>query len=237
MNLSIRRVQPSDAPALTRICLLTGDAGESAEALHSADHQDLLALVYALPYVHPSLASCTSGFVLVSHTEGGGGGGGAADGEVVGYVLYASDTRAFERLAEEAYWPALRARHPLPAAPAPEDRALTAADARMITLLHTTASAFPAATAAVAFAPAHLHIDVLPAAQRRGWGRALVGAVVRELAARGARGVWVGLDPRNAKARAFYARLGFGRVEGAPDSYMGLRFEDWDAGAVRAGGV
>lgn len=245
MPYHIRRALPTDAPALTQICLLTGDAGASAVPLHSSAHQDLLARVYALPYVHPALAAHTFGFVLVAQpinasTEPAGdeaGGDGEAEdaGEkVVGYVLCARDTRAFEAAAEDSYWPAVRSTRPSPPDPLPANSPLTPADARMLRLIHATRSAaYIAHVGCIAFAPAHMHIDLLPEAQGRGFGRALVGRVVEQLESEGARGVWVGMDPRNEKARRFYEKVGFRSIGGAPDSCMGLRVEEWDKAKVK----
>jgi ribosomal protein S18 acetylase RimI-like enzyme len=49
---------------------------------------------------------------------------------------------------------------------------------------------------------------VRPAGRRRGIGRALIGAVAAETAARGRRYVWWVSQRRNAEAQAFYDRLG-----------------------------
>jgi ribosomal protein S18 acetylase RimI-like enzyme len=57
--------------------------------------------------------------------------------------------------------------------------------------------------------PAHLHIDLLPAAQRRGYGRRLIDALRAALAERGVPGLHLSYDPANTSARAFYDRLGF----------------------------
>ncbi|MDO9395272.1 MAG: N-acetyltransferase [Herbiconiux sp.] len=59
--------------------------------------------------------------------------------------------------------------------------------------------------------PAHLHVDLLPVAQGRGIGRALVEHFVTRLErdAPGAGGVHLGVDPANTGALAFYPRLGF----------------------------
>lgn len=67
--------------------------------------------------------------------------------------------------------------------------------------------------------PAHGHIDLLPgSAQGRGIGRAALQLVMDRLAADGARGMHLGVGPRNVKAQAFYRKLGFEHVtgEGAP---------------------
>ncbi len=57
--------------------------------------------------------------------------------------------------------------------------------------------------------PAHLHIDLLPAAQGQGWGKKLIGRLRSELADVGVPGVFAALDAENATARGFYERIGF----------------------------
>ncbi|KAG9118865.1 hypothetical protein FRC07_006413, partial [Ceratobasidium sp. 392] len=59
----IRPVRVEDIPVLGKICLLTADAGQSAESLHN--YPELLGLHYIDPYVKLSPAF---GFVLVSGT-------------------------------------------------------------------------------------------------------------------------------------------------------------------------
>ena len=62
--MHIRHTQPSDAPSLSRICLLTADAGKNGESHHSIP--ELPGLVYAAPYVH---LPYTAGFVLVTDAQ------------------------------------------------------------------------------------------------------------------------------------------------------------------------
>lgn len=268
MPLLIRPATPADGPSLSRICLLTGSAGSSAESLHA--YGELPGLVYALPYVN--VLEWTWGFVLVdtgdktgqgTDAEGGEGerkekrkGEGEGNGErerVLGYILGASDTRMFERTAEQTWYPPLRALYPLEPSPSTTSRERKEADTRYVKLLHAPESA---PEACVEFSPAHMHIDLLPEVQRRGWGKRLVDVAVRcmrglaydadgnvraavaksgnaraegEEGGRKLEGVWLGLDPKNAGARAFYERLGFVGIEGAPENCMGLKFENWKA--------
>jgi hypothetical protein len=72
MPISIRQASVDDAPALSRICLLTADAGKSAEDLHN--FPELPGLLWAVPYVH---LPTTWGFVMVDEING----------EVVGYIV------------------------------------------------------------------------------------------------------------------------------------------------------
>ncbi|KZT26859.1 acyl-CoA N-acyltransferase [Neolentinus lepideus HHB14362 ss-1] len=206
MDISIRPVKASDAPFLSKICLLTGNAGGSAEGLHN--YGELPGLVYAEPYVN---LPTTFGFVMeVNETK-----------DVVGYILGCTDTRLFERAAEEQWWPPLRQKYTVEV-PGRLDE--TAEDQRYLKLLQKMHTA---PEACVKFSPAHLHIDILAEYQRQGWGRKLMDRAVRYLQEQGLDAVWLGLDPRNDNAKKFYTRLGFGDVPGAPEGNMALRFVDW----------
>ncbi|MFW7413606.1 GNAT family N-acetyltransferase [Demequina sp. SO4-18] len=150
--------------------------------------------VYASPYLHGP--SC---FALV-WDEGEG---------AVGYVVGTDDTRAFQDWFVKEWWPSRPPREPrtqgdrwlLPAALDPD---------RML-------------IDAVAQYPAHLHIDLLPAAQGRGAGRALIDAAVAGMRARGVPGVHLAASKANAGAQAFYPRVGFAPVAADHDSVVFAR--------------
>ncbi|KAF8600977.1 hypothetical protein BDV93DRAFT_587074 [Ceratobasidium sp. AG-I] len=108
-KLFIRPVHTDDTPVLYRICLLTADAGQSAEALHH--FPELLGLHYIDPYVKLSPAF---GFVLVSGTTKG-------NEEVLGCLPATPDTRAHEAIAEEQCYPPLRLKYPNNPYPSEED--------------------------------------------------------------------------------------------------------------------
>ncbi|MDN4481097.1 GNAT family N-acetyltransferase [Demequina muriae] len=139
-----------------------------------------IADVYALPYLYGP--GC---FALV-WDEGG---------SAVGYVVGTDDTRAFQDWFVADWWPSRPTREVqteadrwlLPAALDPE---------RMLTDL-------------VDEYPAHLHIDLLPEAQGRGAGRALIEAAVEGLRERGVPGAHLVAAKANAGAQAFYPRVGF----------------------------
>jgi hypothetical protein len=163
-GLTIRRAQAADAPALDRICLLTGDAGQSAVEILPPDAQESLSLLFALPYVDPALTEVTIRYVLARD-----------DGDVIGYVLSAPDTRAFEERANKDYWPQLRKKYPLPAGVDITARDPWSGDdegwesegwpanstvwsRRVVRLIHTAERSMAAQEAAIAFAPAHLSV-------------------------------------------------------------------------------
>ena len=81
------------------------------------------------------------------------------DEEVLGYVLFADDTRAFEDALERDWFPPLRAKYPkftddaLTSLPTYDKAQLSESDKRYISLLHAPGKA---PDACVAFSPAHL---------------------------------------------------------------------------------
>jgi hypothetical protein len=101
-TLFTRPATSADSPAVSRICLLTGDKGQSAEG--NFKNPEMLGLVYAEPYVN---LTTTVGFVLVSKDDED------RVEKVVGYILGAPDTRAYEKEAESVWWPPLREKYPL----------------------------------------------------------------------------------------------------------------------------
>lgn len=157
--------RPADREAVLAICLLTGDAGHDATALHP--DPGALTDRYAAPYL-----DLEPGLAVVAEL----------DGRVVGYVLGTADT---DRFAERF------AGHP-------------SSLSRTERQEHAEALRQPEAAAL----PAHLHIDLLPVAQGRGAGRALIEAFIARLPA-GTPGVHLAVDPANEGALAFYPRVGF----------------------------
>ena len=56
--------------------------------------------------------------------------------------------------------------------------------------------------------PSHLHIDILPRQQGKGFGRKLIETLFAALAAKGSPGVHLFVGARNLTALAFYRRIG-----------------------------
>lgn len=173
-KLSIRPVHIDDTPALYRICLLTADAGESAESLHH--FPELLGLHYIDPYVKLSPAF---GFVLVSNTA-------EEKEEVIGYLLATHDTRRHEAVAEEKCYPPLRVQYPNDPYPAEA----TARDQGVINRIHKP---LIRPQGLIDIAPAHIHINILPQAQRQGWGVKLINHAVEYLKQQGQSGLFLGI--------------------------------------------
>jgi ribosomal protein S18 acetylase RimI-like enzyme len=203
MTITIRPARESDEEALSKICLLTADAGQSAEHLH--DYKELPGLIFAVPYVK---LPTTWGFVMDDDSKPTGE-------NVVGYILGSKDTREFERYASEHWWPNLAKEYPV-------TKAKKEADVKYTKLLENM---FTAADRSIEFSPAHLHIDILPEYQKQGWGRKLIQTAADYLKEEGLPGVWLGIDLRNESAAAFYQKLGFHLIPGANPGNYGLSFK------------
>ncbi len=201
----IRQARPDDEAALYDICLRTGDAGADGSQIF-ADDPDALGRIFVGPYLafEPGLA-----FVL----EDAGG--------VCGYVLGALDSRTFYARYDAEWRPALCARYPMP----PGDPSGWTRVEEVHSWYHASGHFSPEPYDEW---PSHLHIDLLPRVQRRGYGRRLVETLTARLREAGSPGVHLGVRPANGGAIAFYRRLGFveltrrGHGHGAT-LYMGRR--------------
>jgi len=183
--VTIREFRPGDEAAVYDICLRTGASGEDATHLYS--DPELLGHVFAGPYLRlcPGFASVVE-----------------EDGEVLGYVLGAPDTRGFEARCEEEWWPPLRERYPDPVSPKTPD------EQRMHAIHHF----HPAPDSLVEEYPSHLHIDLLPRTQGRGYGRRLMDRLRDQLRRAGSPGLHLGVSPANRRAVGFYEALGLTTV-------------------------
>jgi ribosomal protein S18 acetylase RimI-like enzyme len=182
----IRAFRSGDEAALADVCLRTADAGSDATGV--LDDDALWAEIFVLPYVarHPEFA-----FVVE-----------ADDGRVVGYVVAAPDTRAFEEWFRNEWWPKFAERWPEP----------ESGDTRQDRLVRYAYRRAPGGEPYGDTHPAHLHIDLLPEAQGQGWGRRLIDTLSEALRAAGVPSVHLVASADNAGAVAFYDRLGFSRL-------------------------
>jgi ribosomal protein S18 acetylase RimI-like enzyme len=181
-----RRAVPGDKRAAYQVCLETGDLGGNAEALYR-DDPDALARIFVGPYL-----AFEPDFCLVLED---------ADG-VCGYALGALDSRVFYERYEREWRPALCAQFPDPTG----DPASWTHAQRAHHTYHHPDSFCPEPYEAW---PSHLHIDLLPRAQGRGYGRRLLEQLMDALHRRGSPGVHLGLSALNMRAFGFYIRLGF----------------------------
>ncbi|MFF4255889.1 GNAT family N-acetyltransferase [Streptomyces sp. NPDC001663] len=203
---AIRPYRPEDRPALDDICIRTAHNGQDSRPVYA--DPGILPVIFAAPYVHlePDLA-----FVLDD-----------GQGQAVGYILGTADTPRFVDDYRAKWLPLVAARYPQPSGPP------TTPDDEMIPLLHRPERMIVPEVAAY---PAHLHIDLLPAWQGRGHGRALMRAFLQALQDRGVPAVHLSMVTANTPARAFYDRLGFHEVEvpdPGPVTYLGRTTRELD---------
>lgn len=168
---SIRPAVASDLSSISRICILTSNAGESAE---SYEYPELLSFLYAEPYL--ALPRCFT-FVLV-HAEPDG------TEEILGYIVGTLDTRHFESAIQKDWCPPIRHRYPKHL----YTQCLTAMGRQLIASLYKF-KATPQEIIDVS--EAHVHISLLPQAQRQGWGKKLIGEGVGWLKERGSESLFV----------------------------------------------
>jgi len=189
----IRPYRPADLDALYQICLLTGDDGQDATSRH--DDPRLLGHIVAAPYglFEPSLA------FLAEDTSG-----------VAGYIVGALDSQAFEEVLESNWWPRLRSRYPEPRPGLPAQQRTP--DQRLAHIIHHP---FSTPDDLAALYPSHLHINLLPRLQARGYGRQLIQAFTAALRDQGSRGVHLHVSLGNQRAASFYRHLGFSQLPAA----------------------
>lgn len=186
----IRPYRPEDLDGLYEVCLKTGDSGQDATGLYR--DRRLLGAIYAAPY-----GRLASDLAFVVEDQG----------RVAGYIVGAADTRAFEALLEDRWWPVLRAAHADPRDTPWTERT---PDQHLERLFHKP-NAVP--DAVVAAYPAHLHINLLPHLQGQGLGQRLIDTLSAALTAAGARGLHLGVSEANIRAQRFYDIYGFTRFE------------------------
>ncbi|MEU4167187.1 GNAT family N-acetyltransferase [Streptomyces sp. NPDC026665] len=196
---TIRSYRPADRAAVADVCVSTADLGGDSRALYP--DEELMPTLFAAPYCHlePGLA-----FVLDD-----------GSGRAVGYVVGTGDTADFVARFRDTWIPRVAHRYPEPTtAPGTPSEV-------MVGLLHTPERMILPELAGY---PAHLHIDLLPGYQRRGYGRALMNTFLTALHDRGVPAVHLGMVTENKPARAFYDRLGFHEIpvdDPGPLTYLG----------------
>jgi GNAT superfamily N-acetyltransferase len=180
----VRSYRPSDLDALYDICVRTADAGGDARGQYYSDL--LMGDLFAAPY---AVLEPEHAHVLDDGT-----------GRAVGYIVGTADTARFVRRYRAEWVPRTLDRCPPPNEPP------RTADDHMLALHHHPEHMIVPALAGY---PAHLHIDLLPDYQRKGWGRRLMARFIDGLHTAGVPGVYLSMLTRNRPAYAFYKRVGF----------------------------
>jgi ribosomal protein S18 acetylase RimI-like enzyme len=182
-GIQLRPYQASDLESLYEICLKTGDSGKDASSLYH--DPKLLGHYYAAPYGVIEAESC---FMLEDALG------------VCGYIVGTPDSKWLEERLEKYWFPALRQQYAFP------DPQNTARDQAIIDLIFTGYRVDPTLLEQY---PAHLHIDLLPRAQGKGWGRRLMRTFWWYLQELEVPGLHLGVSAKNLEGIAFYRKLGF----------------------------
>jgi ribosomal protein S18 acetylase RimI-like enzyme len=190
MSATIRSLRADDLDALYHISLKTGDAGQDSTALYK--DPKLVGHIYSAPYatLAPEMA------FVVEDAVG-----------VAAYIVGALDTRAFEALVEERWWPKLRPQYADPTGTPHETWSADQLRAFLIHHPHRTPDKI------VVDHPSHLHINLLPRLQGQDFGRRLMDLWLKTMWQMGSRGVHLGVSTTNARAIRFYEAYGFSLIE------------------------
>ncbi len=204
----IRPARPGDEAGAYYVCLKTGNFGDDGEPFYRED-PDALGRIFVGPYL-----AFEPEFSLILEDPQG----------ICGYALAAPDSRTFYERYEREWRPHLCARYPAPTG----DPATWSRVQQVYHAYHHPDYFCPEPYAEY---PAHLHIDLLPRVQGRGYGRRMIEELLDRLRARGVPGVHLGVSVYNRRAVGFYERLGFrelARAGTGPDAciYMGRRLRD-----------
>jgi len=185
-DCTIRSAKPGDEPGAYYVCLKTGDYGKDGEPFYRED-PDALGRIFVGPYLayEPTLS------LILEDQEG-----------ICGYALGAFDSRGFFNRYETEWRPALCARF---AEPQGDPKTWTRVQ-HVYSWYHHPDYFCPEPYETY---PSHLHIDLLPRAQGRGYGRRMLEQVMDRLRARGSPGAHLGVSAINTPAFGFYERLGF----------------------------
>lgn len=207
-DCTIRPARPGDEHGAYYVCLKTGDFGRDGEPFYRED-PDALGRIFVGPYLafEPKLS------LILEDAEG-----------ICGYALGAFDSKEFYARYEAEWRRDLCSRFP---APQGDPKGWTRVQ-QVHDCYHHPDYFCPEPYYAW---PSHLHIDLLPRAQGRGYGRKMLGHVIAQLQRRGSPGTHLCLSAVNTRAFGFYERLGFRELcRAGPDHdrviYMGKSLRD-----------
>ena len=185
------RIRPclrADEESVYAICLRTGDAGQDATPLYSDPRALGLICLGAYLRIEPRLA-------LVLEDDLG----------ICGFIVGALESDQLYEFLLQSWLPGLRARCP---APAGNPAAWTPTEK----LYHQCHHPFVHYPPSFHDFPSHLHLGLLPRAQGRGHGTALLRRLLNDLRRLNSTGVHLGVEHRNPRAERFYRKLGFSEI-------------------------
>ena len=133
------------------------------------------------------------------------------NGRAVGYCIGTADTASFAERWREEFAPGVDSKH----VPKPDvktgDVLMEKEESKGFgrAFHRAECSALQAWPEELERYPAHMHIDILPEFQRKGWGSMLINALFDALRSQGAIGIHLGMARSNTGGRSFYEKIGF----------------------------
>lgn len=189
-GFSIRPFKPEDKPALYDICIKTADSGNDATDLYSNKE--------ALPdfYLRPYLELASEYAVVVEDAEH----------KVCGYIVGCPDSEAFYQRVEKEWLPLMREKygqlHQQIQNGTSEETPRTQS---IINRFFDPKFYFPSHFEEF---PAHIHMNFLPHAQKKGFGTELFHCLASSFQKSGSKGIHLGTGTKNKYANPFYAEDG-----------------------------
>ncbi|MCI1209696.1 MAG: GNAT family N-acetyltransferase [Treponema sp.] len=200
---TIRSAQKTDLPYLYKICFRTGFSGGDARNYYT--NEFLLGQYYAAPYIFFDSDCC---YVLVNKK-----------GIPSGYIVGTRDSSAFRTWMDSDWLPMLSAESALQTDDSVYEKSL-----KKMILGFSGQLLTPLQKKLQTDFPAHLHIDIIPELQGKGFGKKLVGIFVQNLKNLSVSGVHLGVDSANTAAIKFYEAIGFMNLGYTTDClYMGMK--------------
>jgi GNAT superfamily N-acetyltransferase len=185
-EFKIRPARSGDEAGAYYVCLKTGDYGQDGEKFYR-DDPEALGRIFVGPYLafEPELS------LILEDGEG-----------ICGYALSAFDSKEFYLRYESEWRPGVCAKFPAPQGDPNKWTRLQ----QVYQCYHNPDYFCPEPYKDF---PSHLHIDLLPRAQRLGYGRRMLDKVMDRMRQRGSRGAHLGVSAFNTAAFGFYQRIGF----------------------------
>jgi GNAT superfamily N-acetyltransferase len=182
MEQKIRPAHIADLPYIYDICLKTALSGQ--DATYQVSDKFMIGQYFAAPYLHFEIDVC---FIVTDKTV------------PLGYILGTSDSAAFYDWMNTMWLPSIRSIYPV------EMPHISDFERFVINVINQDCH-FPGFLKEY---PAHLHIDLLPQAQRMGMGNRLISKFIDKLKSKGVPGLHLSVGEKNQRAVAFYKKVGF----------------------------
>lgn len=199
MNYKIREVHFSDIPDIYHICHLTGFSGTDCGDRLSDKY--LIGQYYAAPYIFFEPDVC---FVITEYDL------------PKGYILGTSNSVKFYNWMNDYWLPELRKKYSLDHMEEFSDfeKNLRKRIHQDIVLPEYLKNH-----------PAHLHIDLLPEVQKKGFGKKLMDSFYAKLTAKDIHKLHLGVGNDNLNGIEFYKRIGMYEIKSEPGViFMGIDF-------------